>query len=80
MNLLFVLRALAARKLLRQRKFLRRCALGKPVIHAKHSGSETLKEQVADNAWVIGLTKPDTRNNLTDLAALWFIACPEVRA
>jgi hypothetical protein len=43
--------------LLQLRKFLRHCAAGKPVIHAKPSGSETLKEQVAYKARVIGLTK-----------------------
>jgi len=36
----FVLRALAARKLLQQREFLRRCAAEKPVIHANCSGNE----------------------------------------
>jgi hypothetical protein len=34
--------------LLRQRKLLRRCAAGKPVIHANRSGNDTLKDQVAD--------------------------------
>ena len=46
----FVLRALAARKLLQQRKFLRRCAEGNAVIHASRSENETLKDQVADKA------------------------------
>jgi hypothetical protein len=36
----FVLRSLAARKLLQQREFLRRCAVEKPVIHANCSGNE----------------------------------------
>jgi hypothetical protein len=49
-NLIFVLRALAAQKLLQQRKSLRRCAAGKPVIHASRSGNETFKDQVADEA------------------------------
>jgi len=42
-----VLRALAARKLLQQRKFLRRRAAGKPVIHACRSGNDRPKDQVA---------------------------------
>jgi|GEM_PF-6280269 len=44
----FVLRALAARKLLQKRKSVRRCAAGKAVIHASRSENETLKDQVAD--------------------------------
>ena len=44
----FVLRALAARKLLQQRKFLSRCAVGKLVVHTSLSENETLKDQVAD--------------------------------
>jgi hypothetical protein len=46
----FVLRALAARKLLQQRKFLSRCAAGKPVIHANCSGNERLEDQVTDKS------------------------------
>jgi hypothetical protein len=42
-----VLQALAARKLLQQRKFLRRCVVGKAVIHASRSENETLKDQPA---------------------------------
>lgn len=43
-----MLRALAARKLLQQRKFLRHRAVGKPVIHACRSGNDRPKDQVAD--------------------------------
>ena len=39
----FVLRALAARKLLRQSKFLHRCAARKQVIHTHHSKVEIIK-------------------------------------
>jgi hypothetical protein len=46
-NSIFVLRAQAARKLLQQRKFLRRSAAGKPVIHANLSENKVLKDQVA---------------------------------
>ena len=42
-----MLRALVARKFLQQRKFLRRRAAGKPVIHACRSENKMLKEQVA---------------------------------
>jgi hypothetical protein len=38
--------------LLRQGKFLRRCAAGKPVIHASRSGNDTLKDQVTDKGCV----------------------------
>ncbi|NND20342.1 MAG: hypothetical protein HKN98_17370 [Silicimonas sp.] len=47
-NSIFSLHALAARKLLQQRKFLCRCAARKPVIHANRSQNETTKDQVAD--------------------------------
>jgi hypothetical protein len=42
-----VLRALAARNLLQQRKILRRCAAGNPDIQASRSGNDTVKDQVA---------------------------------
>lgn len=42
----FVLRALAARKLLQQRISLRCYAAEKPVIHASRSGNDILKAQV----------------------------------
>jgi hypothetical protein len=45
-----VLRALAAWKLLRKRKFLRCCAAEKTAIHASRSGNDTLKDQVANKA------------------------------
>lgn len=43
-----MLRALAAQKLLQQRKSLRRCAAEKPVIHVRRSENDRLKDQVAD--------------------------------
>ena len=46
----FVLRALAARKLLQQRKSLRRCAAEQPVIHVSRSENDMFKDQVADKA------------------------------
>jgi hypothetical protein len=48
----FVLRALAARKLLQQRKFLRHRAAGKPVIHVCRSGNDRPKDQVADEVYI----------------------------
>jgi hypothetical protein len=42
-NSIFVLRALAAPKLLHQSEFLRRCAAAKPVIHTHCSGCEAEK-------------------------------------
>lgn len=45
MNLILVLRVLAARKFLLESNPLRRCAAGKSVIQAHRSGNETLKDQ-----------------------------------
>lgn len=44
----FVLRTFATRKLLQQRKSLRRCAAGKPAIYAHRRDNKVLKDQVAD--------------------------------
>jgi len=49
-NSYFVLRALAAWKLLQQRNFLSCSAAGKPVIHASRIEDKPHKDQVADGA------------------------------
>ncbi len=56
MNLVFLLRALAEQRLLRQRESRCCCGAGKPVIHANHLGEETHKGHL-------------TRSNLRNPAA-----------